>query len=207
MRLSRLASALGGTMLAVTTLLLSTLILSRTAHADPIISSQSDSFFGIDDSGAYVVNLSANYTNPCGTYYASCFATYYPGNSNPVYSSSAPALSYDDGYACDPVLFPGLTPMHGVCNDGHAIVGGFYDNQFGIWNGPDPVADLIDANGSFDGGDMNANGEVVFIDGRHDTLDVAGAPLISIAPEPNSLILLGTGCISMLVTFRRFRYV
>jgi hypothetical protein len=204
MRLSRLASAFGATLLAATTLLFSTLLFSRTAHADII--SQSDSFVGIDDSGTYVVNLTSNFSNPCGTYFALCFATYYQGDSNPIYSTSAPALNYDGGSACDPVLFPGLTPMRGVCNDGHAIVGGFYDNHFGIWNGPDPVADLIDINGSFDGGYMNASGEAVFIDGRHDALVVADAPLISIAPEPSSLILLGTGCISMLVAFRRFTY-
>jgi hypothetical protein len=168
--------------------------------------SQHENFFGIDTNGDFVLNRSADAVNPCGIGYTPCFETFYVGQSSPIVSTSAPALAYDDGTPCSPILFPGFSPsggIHGVCNNGHAISGGSdAAHLIGVWDGPDPIANLL-LIGSFDGGAMNAKGDAVFIDGFHDTLDSA-FDLTTATPEPSSLILLGTGCLAMLGTFRRF---
>lgn len=85
---------------------------------------QHENFYGIDGNGTFVVNLTGDPVNPCGG--GTCFATHY-GTLAPVFSTTAPALAYDNGIACAPVLFPGFSPSgpgNGRCNNGHAISGG-----------------------------------------------------------------------------------
>jgi hypothetical protein len=50
---------------------------------------------------------------------------------------------------------------------------------------------------------MTANGNVFFIDGALDTLDVAIDLDTIPAPEPGSLMLLGTGALGMVGMMRR----
>jgi hypothetical protein len=185
--------------------------LSSAALADSYLvtvvsHSQHENFFGIDTNGDFVLNLSADSVNPCGINMTPCFETFYVGQPIPIVSTSAPALAYDDGTPCSPILFPGFSPQggnHGICNNGHAIVGGSdAQHPIGVWDGPDPIANLL-LIGSFDGGSMNAKGDAVFIDGFNDTL-VSAFDLTTATPEPSSFILLGTGCLSMLGAFRRF---
>jgi hypothetical protein len=168
--------------------------------------SQHESFYGIDAAGDFVVNLSADLVNGCGNS-TPCYATYDVGQSSPVFSTTPPALNYDDGTPCSPILFPGFTPeggLHGICNNGHSIVGGSDAQQpHGVWDGPDPIADLL-LIGSFDGGFMNANGDAVFVDGLANTLISAVDLTTASTPEPSSFVLLATGCLSMLGAFRRF---
>lgn len=179
--------------------------LADTYQLTVVAVTQKEAFWGIDANDDFVVNATANLGNPCGG--GACFETYYKGQTSPVISTSAPTLSYDNGSPCSPILFPGFSPQggnHGVCNNGHSIAGGSYGQQsIGVWDGPDPIANLL-LIGSFDGGFMNALGDAVFIDGFNDTL-VSAVDLSTLpAPEPSSLILLGTGFLSMLGGYRRF---
>jgi hypothetical protein len=96
-----------------------------------------------------------------------------------------------------------LDVLKGVCNNGHEIYGGIYGNILGVWTGPDPIADLLLNPGSFDGGFINANGDAVFIDGFDDTL-ISAVDLSTITPEPDSLLLVGTGGLALLGVLRRF---
>jgi hypothetical protein len=72
-----------------------------------------------------------------------------------------------------------------------------------VFDGPD-VSDVI-SYGTFDGGHINANGDAVFIDGFADELIFAQDLTTAATPEPNSLILFGTGCLSILGTLRRYK--
>ena len=74
--------------------------------------------------------------------------------------------------------------------------------ELGLFDGTDPMLDYL-GYGSIDGGFMTANGNVFFIDGALDTLDVAIDLDTIPAPEPGSLMLLGTGALGMVEVVRR----
>lgn len=182
---------------------------------------QSEGFYGLDASGNFVVNVSDTMNNPnslCGGALGSdqCFATYYVGAANPVYSVAAPSLNWDGGSACS-VGFDGGS-ISGICNNGHELLGGFLGDQRGVFSGTDALADLL-SDGTFDGGFINALGDAVFIDGLHDTLvSVMRTPVSPLGkgfsgqfyvaetapvPEPGSLILVGSGLLAALGAVRR----
>ncbi len=190
-------------------------LLITPAHADTykIVYegySQHEDFYGIDIIGDYVVDLSYDASfgliPQCDPHAAGCYASYYVGSTGPTYTYTPPALDYDDGSPCTSILFPGFLPDKGVCNNGHTVVGGMIGpfGSFNVWDGPDPIADLLLPYATFDGGYMDSYGDVVFIDGHDDKL-IAAYDLTSTrpAPEPNTLILLGTGCLSLLGATRR----
>jgi hypothetical protein len=66
------------------------------------------------------------------------------------------------------------------------------------------VSDVILGAATFDGGHINANGDAVFIDGFADELIFAQDLTTASTPEPSSLLLFGTGCVSILATLRRY---
>ena len=162
---------------------------------------------GIDDAGDFVIAEQFYGESPCGSDPLLCFFTYYVGQSAPVITATMPDLDYDNGTRCNPVLFTGFEAHGGVCNNGHSFVGGdspvAQDGSFsiGIWAGPDPTTNPIFP-GTFDGGDMNANGDVVF-DDASEGLVVYFTDLSTVAAEPNTFILIGTGCLSLLGALRR----
>lgn len=202
---------------AVTVFLLSvSSALADTYSINVVANTQNANFYGIDTVGDFVVNVSNSLIasgGACGgaTGASSCFETFYAGNPNAVFSTTAPALNYSDGSSCT------VGVLSGICNNGHELLGGFLDNTMGIWTGTDPAADLL-AIGTFEGGVMNELGDAVFIDGSNDTLvavvDMPTAPdyfsknelfsdPLQPTPEPKSLMLVGTGLLGLLGLGRR----
>lgn len=166
--------------------------------------SQSENFVGIDAAGDFVVNLSNSMMNPsssCGGVMGalSCFETYYVGQQNPVFSTVAPVLDWDNGSACT------VGALSGVCNNGHELLGGYLGGLKGVWTGVGSLTEILPG-GSFDGGYMNAFGDAVFIDGSDDTLvSVVDTPALGFrsliedsqpVPEPPSVWLVGLGMLA-----------
>jgi hypothetical protein len=184
---------------------------------------QSEGFYGLDATGNFVVNVSDMMGMPnssCGgvSGASACFATYYVGQADPAFSVAAPDLNWDGGSACSEASGGGT--ISGICNNGHALLGGYLGEQRGVWSGTDPLMDFL-SDGSFDGGYINGLGDAVFIDGLHDAL-VSVVNLSSdsgkgfrtemvaidpaTVPEPQSLMLMGTGLLAAMgVVRRRFR--
>lgn len=193
-----------GVLMTLILLASGTLALDIPAYGDTytyqiVANTQSENFYGIDNVGDFVFNISDRYINP-GSVCAgvmnpsSCYDTYYVGTGKTVISVNPPNLNYDDGSPCTPSI-SGFDVLGGACNNGHEIFGGYYllgtpQAQRGVWTGPDPVKDFLE-NGSFDGGFINHLGDAVFIDGANDTL--VWAEDLGISPEPGSFVLFGTG--------------
>jgi hypothetical protein len=194
---------------AAIALIVLTLNATHTAKADTykitvVDHTQSENFLGIDDKGDFVVNDSNN-SFKCGEIIGDpCFEVFLVGQS-PFFSTTAPILNFDNGASCSVVLDASFAPQPtalGICNNGHEIFGAFTGTILGVFDGPD-VSDLILGAATFDGGHINANGDAVFIDGFADELIFAQDLTTASTPEPNSLLLFGTGCVSILATLRR----
>jgi hypothetical protein len=198
---------------------------SRRAFADTYqlkaaTSTQSETFYAGDDFGNYTINLEDKVVEipnfSCGGVInpPSCYETHYINRATNLLTVAPPPLWNDP----DPIAGPdpckvdtsaGFHPLSVLCGNGHIIFAGFYDKPDGsevrgIWTGsdPNPVLDYI-GNGSIDGGFMTANGNAYFIDGLHDTLDVALDLSTVPAPEPGSLLLFGSGISFLLALMRR----
>jgi hypothetical protein len=185
------------------------LIATHPAKADTykitvVDHTQNENFLGIDDQGDFVVNDSNN-SFKCGQLNGPCFEVFLFGQSS-FFSTTAPVLAFDNGARCTIVLDASFAPQAsapGICNNGHEIFGAFTGTLFGVFDGPD-VSDLILGATTFDGGFINANGDAVFIDGFADELIFAQDLTTAATPEPTSLLLFGTGCLSILGTLRRY---
>jgi hypothetical protein len=206
-----------GVLFAVAVFLLSvSSACADTYTINVVANTQNENFYGIDTTGDFVVNVSNSLNSPsseCGGVagVASCFETFYVGDPNAVFSTTAPVLNYSNGSSCT------VGVLSGVCNNGHELLGGFLDSTMGIWTGTDPTSDFL-AYGTLDGGFMNEFGDAVFVDGFNDTLvsvvDTPSAPdffskdelfsdPLQPTPEPESLMLVGTGLLGLLGLGRR----
>jgi len=204
-----------GVILTASVLLFSVLSAFGDTYAVNVVANtQNENFYGIDTTGNFVVNLS-NSLNPfnssCGgvSGASTCFATYYAGQQNPVYSTTAPSLNWDNGTACT------AGTLSGICNNEHELLGGYLGDVKGVWSGTDPLTDFL-TGGSFDGGFINALGDAVFINGANDTLvsvvDTPGVLLHELlvsapapVPEPPSIWLVGLGMMVSAMTLRKRR--
>ena len=176
---------------------------------------QSENFFAGDDYGNYTINLASHAalcvgSSPGGP----CFQTHYINSPHDLFTTIPPPLWTDPSpiAGSDPCAVAsgsGFSVLRILCNNGHMIFSGYYSGPGiapgrGIWAGsnPDPVSSYL-GRGSIDGGFMTANGNAFFIDGYNNTLDVALDLSTSPIPEPGSLVLLGTGALSLLGVARR----
>jgi hypothetical protein len=179
---------------------------SLYAFANPYF----DYFYGIDNVGNFVINVTNDYidqpvtcagvVNP-----SSCYETYYVRTNQTILSVTPPSLHYDDGFGCTPSI-PDFIVFGGVCNNGHEIFGavyvsgGFVEN--GVWTGPYVYL----GGGTFRGGFMNHLGDAVFIDDRDQTLEWAEDLTTSVSPEPGSLFLVGSGALLLVACLIRRSY-
>ncbi len=180
---------------------------------------QSENFIGIDGAGNFSINVFDSFSFPganCGGTINphSCFETFYAGSSSPVFTTSAPALAFDNGSTCKPAVDASFFSVNGICNNGHYIISAIRElpgakEVRGIWGGPnpDPIADLL-GSGMIQGGFMNSLGDAVFINSLNDTLVFADdlstdALSTSVTPEPSSLLLLATGGLTLFGALKR----
>jgi hypothetical protein len=170
-------------------------------------------FYGMDDSGHVVFSTGNSY---CGGQYSVCY-----GSDANGWSGAAPTFAWDNGVGCSPTLPPGTSDLAAVCNNGKVAFYGYQPGNFpaeGLYSGPNPMQ-LVTGGFFTLALHMNANGDIVFDDGRLDewfeaidlstdlSTDLSSVPALSLAsaavpapdptPEPTSILLLGTGAIAL----------
>jgi hypothetical protein len=165
------------------------------------LSSDQDYFFdGMDDAGHVVIvnpNIGGPGCNPEGPCYINFLNGVGTGES-PV----APTFVDDNGTTCTPSLPAGGSVEHGVCNNGRDAFTGFL-------TAAQVLPDVYTGSGTFlaSGGEqqlyMNSLGDIVFDDvfkeNFYEAIDLTTLP----APEPGSILLLGTGALAGAAAIRR----
>lgn len=181
---------------------------------------QRDHFVAGNDYGDYVIDITQdaldNRVSGCGGLqgWTQCFQAHYASSNTDVISATPPLLAVDpapiagDLTSCNvPLSFGGGVAR--LCNNGHMLISGLFGSGNsllrGIWDGDSvaPTAGTRLSAATMDGGFMTANGNAFFLDGAHDTLDVALDLSATPAPEPGSLSMLGTGALILCGTLRR----
>jgi hypothetical protein len=118
-------------------------------------------------------------------------------------TSTLPSLTYDDGTPCSvPSGFALASSSESVCNNGRIGFGSRSNpngDTSGVYTGPISSLTLFDTSGTTDGAFLNASGDFAWSDGVHEENFEA----IDITPEPSSLLLFGTGCLSLFAVLRR----
>jgi PEP-CTERM motif len=119
-------------------------------------------------------------------------------------TSTLPSLTYDDGTPCSvPSGFALASSSESVCNNGRIGFGSRSNpngDTSGVYTGPISSLTLFDTSGTTDGAFLNASGDFAWSDGVHEenfeAIDLT-------TPEPASLLLVGTGCLSLLGVLRK----
>jgi hypothetical protein len=145
--------------------------------------------YGIDTSGDVVIVAPGS----CGMFDNPCYLQFHQGVVISI-EPTPPALDYDNGTPCTPVLPPGTVISHGVCN-GSLFAYGEVSPQLGLFAGTGfvhdgPVTFLV----------MNGSGDIAWSDGNDNT---EAYDLTAHAPEPNTLTLFVIGAIGGVEAVRR----
>lgn len=180
-------------LLALASPLLVTL-LPCSAHADTyaiyhVGDGNSEGVYGLTDSGVFVL-YGAEHCAPF-----SCYSIFSATGMLTGISATAPLLPYDNGVPCVPHL-----PRTGlsICNGGFAAFGLV---PGGLYGGPVGFPTFLHS-GSVDQLAVNAVGDLLWTDGR-DEANFLAIDLTTLAPEPSTLALLGTGCLGVVGATRR----
>ena len=119
-------------------------------------------------------------------------------------TSTLPSLTYDDGTPCSvPSGFALAASSEVVCNNGRTGFGSRSNpngDPSGVYTGPVSSLSFFDSSGTTDGAFLNALGDFAWSDGVHEenfeAIDLS-------TPEPASLFLVGTGCLSLFFGLRK----
>lgn len=154
----------------------------------------SHNIFGIDTAGTVVVSFSlcpVGMINPC-------YQTYFDGAVTSGFLTAPPSLTYDNGTPCTPAVPAGTIVFNADCNNGREVFGADFSSPVvnGVFIGPDPVADFFHS-GSADKIALNASGDFAWTDGVDEELfEAVDLTTQSSVPEPDSILLLGTGVLA-----------
>ena len=167
-----------------------------------LISDEDYFFDGMDDSGDVTIShpgfLGAN---PGGSIYYN----FLNGVAVGSFSTIAPTFVPDNGSPCTPALPAGESVVTGVCNNGREAFLGFVTpgQVFGaLYEGP-PFT-LISSLGRGSLIYMDANGDIVFNEPVDENW-LEAIDLTTSTPEPNTLLLFGTGVVAIIQSIRRAR--
>jgi PEP-CTERM motif len=170
--------------------------------------------YGIDTAGDVVVWGG----NGCGMSASTCYVTYTNGIATSD-SSTAPDLVYDDGTSCGSAP-AGFNASKTVCNNGWIGLGSLYNpngDPNGVYVGSGLDLQFLHG-GSADQLFLNSLGDFAWTDGRDEEMFVAilnSTPSFEAlsfeekfvpadpAPEPGSLVLVGTGLLLFVAAVRR----
>ncbi len=191
--------------------------LSAAAHADTyklytVAYTQSETFFMGDDFGDYAINsslVSFDGKTLCGTpWFQTCYQVGNAITGKSFYSTTLPtATPNPNPNPKSPVSDKPSGPNWDILSSVGNLFFGFYQApdgtlSRGIWDGSDPVKDLI-SRGSIDGGFASANGNVFFTDGLDNTLVVGVDLSTSPVPEPGTLSLSATALLASAAALKR----
>jgi hypothetical protein len=119
-------------------------------------------------------------------------------------TNTLPSLTYDDGAPCSvPAGFVAASPSEAVCNNGRTGFGSRSNTNSdpdGVYTGPLSSLTLVQPFGTDDFAVLNSSGDFAWSSGlvedNFEAIDLT-------TPEPNSLLLVGTGCLSLFCVLRR----
>jgi PEP-CTERM motif len=121
-------------------------------------------------------------------------------------TSTLPSLTYDNGAACSvPSGFAARPGGKVICNNGRTGFGSAFNpngDPGGVYTGPPSDLTRVDPSGTDDLALLNSSGDFAWDDGLQDGIFEA-IDLTTDTPEPGSLLLVGTGCVSLLGVLRR----
>jgi hypothetical protein len=178
------------------------------AHADTytvynLSDANATTLYGITTSGEVVT-----YNSGCGLPNFPCYTDYVNGAKVGT-STTAPAFAYDDGTKCSipsGFAFHGSSSASPVCNNGFIGFGTLSNpngDPSGIYTGPTSDLSLVQAFGSTDELAINRSGDFAWVDGRDEFIYEAVDNTTAITPEPSSILLVGSGVLSLIEVARR----